>query len=152
MDISIDLEDYKLNVRAAAVIIHNNKLLVHHDLNLKHYALIGGRIAIGENSEETLKREVKEELGKEIEITEYITTIENFFTINDKKYHELMFVHKAEFVDDEDKKIEEELKGLEGKDHLRFEWIDLDKLDIKPKAMNDMLKNNKYISHKIQKD
>lgn len=35
MDISINLEGYKLNVRSAGVIIHNNKLLVHHDLNLR---------------------------------------------------------------------------------------------------------------------
>ena len=28
MDISIDLEDYKLNVRAACIIIHNNKVYI----------------------------------------------------------------------------------------------------------------------------
>ena len=28
MDITIDVGDYKLNVRAAGVIIHNNKVLV----------------------------------------------------------------------------------------------------------------------------
>ena len=29
MDLSIDLEDYKLNIRAGAIIIHNNKVLTH---------------------------------------------------------------------------------------------------------------------------
>ena len=29
MDITIDVEDYKLNVRAAGVIIHNGKVLAH---------------------------------------------------------------------------------------------------------------------------
>ena len=79
MDITINVEDYKLNVRAAGVIIHNGKILVHKNINSDHYALIGGRVEIGENSANTIKREIKEELGKDIEITGYISTIENFF-------------------------------------------------------------------------
>ena len=95
MDITIDVEDYKLNVRAAGILIHNDKLLVHKDLNKEHYALIGGRVEIGENSEDTIKREILEEMGKEIEITGYVSTIENFFELNSKKFHEIMFVHKS---------------------------------------------------------
>lgn len=51
MDLTIDVEDYKLNVRAAGVIIHNNKVLAHKNVNSDHYALIGGRVAIGDDSE-----------------------------------------------------------------------------------------------------
>ena len=29
MDLTIDIGDYRLNVRAAALIIHNNKVLTH---------------------------------------------------------------------------------------------------------------------------
>lgn len=29
MDITIDVEDYKLNMRAAGIIIHDNNILVH---------------------------------------------------------------------------------------------------------------------------
>ena len=81
MDITIDIENYKLNVRAAGIIIHNNKVLLHRNINENHYALIGGRVEIGENSADTVKREIKEELGKDVEITGYISTIENFFEI-----------------------------------------------------------------------
>ncbi|MGN1298564.1 MAG: hypothetical protein ACI4UE_01065 [Candidatus Scatovivens sp.] len=42
MDITIDVEDYKLNVRAAGVIIHNKKILAHKDLNSEFYALLRG--------------------------------------------------------------------------------------------------------------
>ena len=110
MDITIDVDDYKLNVRAAGVIIHNGKILVHRNINSDHYALIGGRVEIGENSTDTIKREIKEELGKDIEITGYISTIENFFELKDLKYHEIMFVYKAEFCDEEDKKIIKTMK------------------------------------------
>ena len=155
MDISIDLEDYKLNVRAAGVIIHNNKLLVHHDLDNGHYALIGGRIAIGESSEETIKRELREEIGKEIEITGYVTTVENFFEIHDKKYHEIMFVHKAEFINNEDKKIETTIQNIEGKEYLKYEWIDLDKIEeypLRPEAIKSVLKTGKFPVNKINID
>ena len=64
MDITINVEDYKLNVRAAGIIIHNNKVLTHKNINENHYALIGGRVRIGEDSETTLKREIFEEMGK----------------------------------------------------------------------------------------
>lgn len=65
MDITIDVDDYKLNVRAAGVMIHNGKILVHRNVNSDHYALIGGRVEIGESSANTIKREIKEELGKQ---------------------------------------------------------------------------------------
>ena len=108
MDITIDVNDYKLNVIAACVIKHNNKILVHKNINSNHYCLIGGRVKIGEDSETTIKREVEEEIGKQIEITGYIATIENFFEMKGSKYHEYMFVYQAEFKEAEDKKIEEE--------------------------------------------
>ena len=152
MDITIDIEDYKLNVRAAGIIIHNNKVLLHRNINENHYALIGGRVEIGENSADTVKREIKEELGKDVEITGYISTIENFFEIKNSKYHEIMFVHKIEFTNEEDKNIEYTMKNIEGKDYLKYEWIDLDKIDeypLMPSIMKDILKEKKFPTHKI---
>ena len=152
MDITIDIEDYKLNVRAAGIIIHNNKVLLHKNINENHYALIGGRVEIGENSADTVKREIKEELGKDVEITGYISTIENFFEMKGSKYHEIMFVHKIEFTNEEDKNIEYTMKNIEGKDYLKYEWIDLDKIDeypLAPNIMKDILKEKKFPTHKI---
>lgn len=152
MDITINVEDYKLNVRAAGLIIHNNKVLTHRNVNEKHYALIGGRVQIGEDSETTIKREIMEELGKEIEITGYISTIENFFELKGEKYHEIMFAYKAEFVNEEDKKIEDTIKNIEGKEYLQYEWLDLGKIDeypLLPEAIKEVLKNGKFPVHKI---
>lgn len=155
MDITIDIEDYKLNIRAAGVIIHNGKMLVHKNINDDHYAIIGGRVEIGENSADTIKREIKEEIGKEIEITGYIATIENFFEMKGSKYHEILFVHKVEFVNEEDKKIEYTMKNLEGKDYLQYEWIELDKINqypLLPAVMKEILREKEFPVHKIIKD
>lgn len=156
MDISIDLQDdYRLNIRAAAVIIHNNKVLMHNDLKAGHYALLGGRVELGEDSSQTIKREIFEEMGKEIEDTEYIATLENFFQWNGRKMHEIQLVYKAEFVDEKDKALQETIKNLEGIDYIQYEWLDLNKIDkyeIKPQVVVEMLKENQYPTHKIQKN
>ena len=155
MDITIDVGDYKLNVRAGVVIMHNNKILLHRNVNSDHYAMIGGRVEIGESSENTIKREIKEELGKDIKIKEYISTIENFFEIKGSKYHEIMFVYGIEFINEEDKKIDYVMKNIEGKDYLQYEWIDLDKIDeypLRPDVLKEVLKESKFPVHKINID
>ena len=154
-DLTLDVEDYKLNIRAAGIVVHNGKVLLHRNLESNHYALIGGRVEIGEDSATTLKREINEELGKDIDITGYVSTIENFFEMEGSKYHEIMFVHKIEFSKEEDKQIEQTLKNLEGKENLQYEWIDINEIDqypILPKAVKSILKESNYPLHKINVD
>lgn len=155
MDITLDVEDYKLNIRAAAIIIHDGKVLLHRNTNSDHYALLGGRMAIGENSEATVKREIVEETGKEIDITGYVSTIENFFEMQGSKYHEIMFVHQAEFKNEEDKQITDIIKNVEGKEYLQYEWLDLNKIEqypVKPKIVKEILKEKVFPVHKINID
>ena len=155
MDLTLDVEEYKLNIRAAGVIIHNNKILTHKNINNDHYCLPGGRVEIGESSEETIRREIKEELGKDIEITGYIVTIENFFEMKNKKYHEIFFIHKIEFKNKEDKNIDYTMYNVEGKEYLQYEWIDLneiDKCNLLPACIKDILKEEKLPVHKINID
>ena len=152
MDLSVVLNNQKLNIRACAIIIHDNKLLVHNNVNESHVALVGGRVKIGESSEQTLKREIMEEMGKKIEIIEYVSTIENFFEADDMPYHEIMFVYRVDFKNEEDKKIIETIHNVEGEDELRYDWIDLDKIDeypLKPDILKELLRNNKYLGHGI---
>lgn len=152
MDITINVDDYKLNMRAAVVIIHNGKILVHKNIKSDHYALLGGRVEIGEASNITVKREVKEELGKEIEILGYIATIENFFTMKGNKYHEIEFIYQAEFANDVDKLIKETMKNTEGKEYLQYEWIDINSIDeykILPEIAKKIIKEGKFPVHEI---
>lgn len=155
MDITLNVEDYLLNVRASGIIIHDNKILLHKNINEEHYALIGGRVSIGESSEEALKREILEEMGKEVEIIEGLTTVENFFEMKNFKYYEILFVHRLEFKDEQDKKILDTIKNVEGKDYLIYEWIDIDEIDkypLKPKVIKDMLKDKKFPAYKYNND
>ena len=155
MDITIDIGNYKLNVRAACIIKHNNKILVHKNINEDHCALLGGRVEIGEDSEQTIKREVLEELGKEIDITGYIATIENFFEMKGAKYHEYMFIYQAEFKEEKDKLLEETLQNREGKEYLKYEWLDLQHIEdypLLPEVVHEILKEETYPVHKINRE
>ena len=155
MDLSIDIEDYKLNIRTGGLIIHNNKILAHKNINKDHYCIPGGRIELGENSETTIKREIQEELGKDIDMLKYSSTIENFFYMNEKKYHELYFLYRVEFKNEEDKKIEYTMHNMEGKDYLQYEWLDIDKIDeynILPECLKDMLKKDHMPTHVINEE
>ena len=155
MDLTIEVEDYKLNVRAAGIIIHNNTVLTHRNTKSNHYTFIGGRVEIGEDSASTVKREIEEELGKKAEIIEHGGVIENFFEMKGSKYHEILFIHRAEFVNEEDKKIEYTLKNREGKDYLQYEWVNIDKIDdypVKPAIIKEILKQGKLPVHMINKD
>lgn len=89
-------------------------------------------------------RKIREEIGKDIEITGYISTIENFFEMKGSKYHEIMFAHKMDFSNKEDNQIEHTIKNIEGKDYLQYEWIDISKIDDYP----ILPKNKKYIKRK----
>ncbi|NLC88214.1 MAG: NUDIX domain-containing protein [Clostridiaceae bacterium] len=155
MDLTVNLEDYLLNIRAAAIIVHNNKVLVHRNVNSDHYALLGGRVKIGEDSETTVIREILEEIGKKVEVTGYVATIENFFEMKNKKYHEILFVHKAEFEKEEDRKLEKTIKNAEGKEYLQYEWLEIDKLNnynLLPNSIKNILQEGKFPIHKINNE
>lgn len=155
MDLTLEVEDYTLNIRAAGMIIHNNRILLHKNINKDHYALPGGRVMLGENSVETVKRELEEELGKNILILNHVATIENFFELDSKKYHEIFFLHKAEFSNEEDKKIDYTLYNIEGKEYLQYQWIDIDKIEyynLVPKCVKDILKMKQFPVHMINNE
>lgn len=152
MDITIDVGEYRLNMRATGLIIHKNKLLVHKDIREEYCTLLGGRVTFGENSVDTIKREVEEELGKRAEVIGYIGTIENFFEANQRKYHEIILIHQVEFTNSEDKEIEYTLHNIEGKEYLQYEWIDLEKIqeyEIRPRCLKEILVQQKFPIHKI---
>lgn len=154
-DITVNVGGYKLNVRAAGIIIHNNKILVHKKTDSDYCALIGGRVQSGEDSETTIRREILEELGKQIEIKNHFSTVENFFKANGENYHEIMFIYNVEFTNEKDKLIEETLDNIEGKKDLKFEWIPLDETDkynLRPEVLNKILKDGENASHVINKD
>ena len=136
MDVSVMIENIKFNYRVATIIRNGDKILLHKSKKDDFYAIPGGRIMVGEDSETALKREFVEEIGANIFIKKYLGTIENFFEYNGKKYHELMIVFESEFEKESDRNSVDKIVGLEENGKIELIWKKIDQikeLDLKPK-------------------
>lgn len=60
------------------------------------YRALGGGIEFGEESAEALVRKFKEELGLDISVKDRVCTIENIFTYEEKKGHEIVMVYEIQ--------------------------------------------------------
>lgn len=63
------------------------------------YRPLGGTIEFGERSDEAVVREVREELGAEINNLCLLGTLESVFTYDGQPGHEIVLVYQAEFAD-----------------------------------------------------
>jgi ADP-ribose pyrophosphatase YjhB (NUDIX family) len=91
--IRLDKKPQLFSFRVAGVILHNDHLLVQRSVNETYWALPGGRAEIGESSEQTIIREMREEIGREVSIKRLLFTVENFFRFDDYRAHELGFYY-----------------------------------------------------------
>jgi deoxyguanosine kinase len=63
------------------------------------YRPLGGGIRFGEHSQQTIRREIFEEIGAEVMNLQYIGTLENVFYYGDHLEHEIAQVYEAAFSD-----------------------------------------------------
>jgi len=63
------------------------------------YRPLGGAIEFGEHSAATLARELQEELGAAVTDLRYLGALENVFTYNGQRGHEIVMVYDGAFVD-----------------------------------------------------
>lgn len=76
--ICFDRDNKRFNFRIAGVSIHNNKILLHRTEKDSFWTLPGGRNEFNEFSKDTLLREMKEEIGENVEI-ERLLWVRNFY-------------------------------------------------------------------------
>ncbi|MGD1994625.1 MAG: NUDIX domain-containing protein [Anaerolineae bacterium] len=63
------------------------------------YRPLGGGIEFGERGAECVARELREEIGAELEEIRYVGTIESIFTCNGEQGHEIVLVYRAQLSD-----------------------------------------------------
>lgn len=145
MDITFYNNDKSVfNFRACGVIFDGRKVLLHRRKNDHFWTLVGGRVQMLESSDCALKREIKEELGENIEINRLFWTVEQFFTINDKYYHEIATIYLLT-LQSESWLLNQKgvFNGTEG-ERLIYKWFDIDELnniDIKPDFLKEKLQS-----------
>ncbi|SNS84216.1 8-oxo-dGTP pyrophosphatase MutT, NUDIX family [Ekhidna lutea] len=117
----------QFNFRSIALLIEDNSILIQRDLKDDFWALPGGRVELFENSNDTVVREIYEELGWKVQANRPVWFIENFFKIGRTNFHEIATIYLMDLVDYAKHEPAHEFKGLE--DHLIFQWFDISKLD-----------------------
>lgn len=87
--------DRAFNMRAVAVILHNEQVLIHRAVNEDFWTLPGGRVELGEPAAETIRREMQEELEVGVEVVRLLWLVENFFEYAGKRWHEVAFYYEV---------------------------------------------------------
>ena len=63
------------------------------------YRPLGGGIEFGERSEDTIRRELREEINVEVGELFYLGTLENIFTFNGDPGHEIVMIYDGVLID-----------------------------------------------------
>ena len=118
---------------AICVFRNDNKILVAegHDpvKDQSFYRPLGGGIEFGETSEQTIHREIKEELDEEVTDLHYLGTLENIFVFNGNMGHEIVQVYDGRFVDS-NLYTQGELTGIEeGAGSFKAVWKNINDFD-----------------------
>ncbi|USK31254.1 NUDIX hydrolase (plasmid) [Bacillus sp. CMF21] len=128
MDATFNLKRAVFNYRVAAIMIENNHVLIHKQKNDSHWALPGGRVEVLEDSQTSIKREVKEELGLDVKVNNLLWITENFFEYNEKDFHEIGLYYEVALTEGNFNVIKEVFYGEEG-ERLINKWIPISQLD-----------------------
>jgi len=135
------MSEDKFEICARAVALHESKILVCKNKEKGYCFFPGGHIEFGENAKSALVREIKEELNMSIKNLSFIGTVENIYTEDNQKHHEINLVFSVALGKINDKSQES---------HIEFILFDKDKFlreKVLPialrKAVSKWLKNKK---------
>ena len=138
-------------MRVAGIAFRDGHVLVHRATHEKFWSFPGGRAEMGEETKETLAREMVEELGVEATVGRLLWVVENFFEYNNIKHHEIGFYYQMEISDLEN---QDDFIVTEDETELLFHWEEIDKINpgsIYPEVITkDLLLNTSSIQHITQ--
>ena len=86
-----------------------------------YYETPGGGVKKGESHEEALHREIKEEVGYEIEILEFLGQVDDYYNLIKRKNHNFYYLVRAT------KKVGQHLEPDEVIRISSIEWVSIDK-------------------------
>lgn len=149
MDFRTRVGNQVFGVRATALIIKDDQLLLTRDLQGKYYT-IGGAISVGELSSQAVCREVLEELGIRVEVDALAFVVENQFCQDGVNFHHIEYHYLVRPLE------ESPLTMLEGQVTQPCEWIplkDLTQVNLVPEFLKTALPAwSGQIEHIVNRD
>lgn len=123
----------QLNYRVAGVCVHEGHVLAQRMEHETIWALPGGRPALFETSRDALVREMIEEIEVEVEVGRLLWVMENVFTYEGQRFHEIGFYYQMTLPDDSELlNVRREHIGHEGEIPLIFRWLPIAELEDLP--------------------
>ena len=142
--IKFEENDIIFNLRTAGIIIEDGYIFLERKESDDFWSIPGGRTEFLEETEDTVIREYKEEIGADVKPIRQVYLTEDFFIYQQKQYHEIGFYYLTKMLSREFLEKEKTYIGKEGKENLIYRWFTLDRLkDIKiyPKFLEKELLN-----------
>ena len=127
VDLTFKVEETCFNYRVGAICKHDNKILILQNKGEDYWYVPGGRVKLLENSEDALKRELAEEIGVPIKRKRLIWSVENFFTLSERKFHEISFYYEVELHELPANGADQYILEEEGRTYL-FRWVPVEEL------------------------
>lgn len=124
--IAFDRGDDRFNYRVGGLAIADGRILLQTATRIDFWVLPGGRAELGESAAETLRREMREELGLDVDVGRLLWVMENFFTLDGRRYHEIGFYFAMAVPPVQ--RAGHEWPAMDGGDCV-FRWHPLDALD-----------------------
>ncbi len=126
--IRIKLAKRLFNMRIAGIAFRDGHVLVHRATHEKFWTFPGGTAEVGESSADTLIREMKEETDCDVTLIRHLWTVENFFTFEGRKWHEIGVYYLMQMPDHFPFQPEEIVHRVrDAKNDLEFKWVPADK-------------------------
>ena len=154
-DVKFWKDDGAFKLRVCGVIKQGNKFLISNCDNCEFYGFPGGHVVLGENTDDAVLREVKEETLIDVKISKLLAIVQLFFKRDDgKPFHEICYYYLLEPttpVNTNNYNLEENDNGV--KRYHNFYWLTLEEfenIDIRPAEIKNILKNNLERQHIIR--
>ncbi len=114
----------RFTVRVAGVCVRDGHVLLHTADGLDFWSLPGGRNEMGEQTADTVQREMWEETGLEVTVGKLLWVMENFYVDEGKAFHEIGFYYQMTLPDSlPSPDLQPEFSGVEGNMPLTFRWF-----------------------------
>jgi len=121
-----DRSGFKL--RSAAVIVRDERLLVHRGTDQDVWYLPGGTGEFGETTRETLQRELREELRVDADVGRLLWMVEHFFTTPNRRWHQLAWLFETSLPEGCDAVRRETWEDDQPDGRVIFRWTPLGEL------------------------
>jgi ADP-ribose pyrophosphatase YjhB (NUDIX family) len=154
--VSFEIDRLRFHLRAAAVIVENEWVLLHRLEGDSIWALPGGRVNPGETASMAVARELMEETDQAVEVADLLFVVENFFVSGETSHHEVGLYFRSVLPSASPLRDRSRSHtGIEGSAKLEFRWFlrsELEPVNLRPAFLRQALSERRLgFRHVVQR-